>query len=379
VCQIKLWVSEWNLADVFAALEARPFPLLTDLDLQLTGNSNPIFPNPVKFLGGSTHLRSLSFRRIPVPGLPELLLSSTNLVNLDLNNISTIGFFSPRALVSALSALTKLKVLHIGLERNFDDLDWESQYLPLPPRAILPSLTALQFEGFNEYLEDLMARIDAPLLDHLNISFTYSGSYSDRQERDIELDTTQLLRFISCIPKFQAPDKAHIGLNTDIFAFWIKFSWPKQISSVVRLAVDSPYAERQVSRLVQFCHSPFFPLPTLEYLYICGGRYSLKYRQAYSPWLELLQPFTAVKNLYLSEKYARHIAPVLQELVGKSAVEVLPSLEKVFMEFRPSRCAHEAIGQFAAARRLSGHPIDIFHWDERERKQDENFVNTVVI
>ena len=79
VCQIKLSVPlPSDLAEVFAALEA-PFPLLTDLKLESTGTSDPILPNPVKFLGGSTHLRSLSFSAISVPGLPELLLSFIDL------------------------------------------------------------------------------------------------------------------------------------------------------------------------------------------------------------------------------------------------------------------------------------------------------------
>jgi hypothetical protein len=226
-------------------------------------------------------------------------------------------------MVTALSALARLEVLHFELE-CYIQRDSESRHLPLPPRAILTSLTALKFEGFNsEYLEDLVARIDVPLLDHLHIAFTYFF------DRDIVLDTSQLLRFISRIPKFQAPYKAHIGIRTD-------FSWPKQISSAVRLGFYCREPERPITRLVQFRRSPFSPFPTLEYLYICGGRYSPKSPQENTRWLELFQPFTAVKNLYLFKEYAPHIAPVLQKFVGERALEVLPTLENVFIEFRPS-------------------------------------------
>jgi hypothetical protein len=95
VCQIKLnarWPKEF--AEVLAALEA-PFPVLTDLDLQSIGLSNPILLDPVKFLGGSTQLRSLSFTGIPVSRLPELLSFFTNLrvVNLHLNNNRITSFF----------------------------------------------------------------------------------------------------------------------------------------------------------------------------------------------------------------------------------------------------------------------------------------------
>jgi hypothetical protein len=366
VYQIELRVDDDDrpsqVPEIFAALEA-PFPVLTDLRLRLNGTSKkPILPNPAKFLGRSTHLRSLWFSGVPVPILPELLSSSTNLVDLHLDDICIAGLFSIGAMVTALSTLTRLKVLHIGLEWKLDQLhlDWKSQHrrhLPLPPRAILPSLTTLESEGFSEYLEDLMARIDAPLLDHLNIAFIRSEI-----DPDIEFDTPQLLRFISRIPKLQAPDKASMAFDTVTLKFWIDFSWTKQIYSAVRLAVHCRIPERWIPRLVQFCHSPFFPFSTLEYLYICGGR---RYPRDHltgplqlsdTRWLEIFQPFTAVKNLYLSEEYARHIAPVLQRL---GALEVFPTLEKVFLEFWPSECVHEAIEQFAAARKLSGHPIVI--------------------
>ncbi|KAF8495477.1 hypothetical protein F5888DRAFT_1635540 [Russula emetica] len=81
-------------------------------------------------------------------------------------------------------------------------------------------------------------------------------------------------------------------------------------------------------------------------------------------WLQLLLPFTAVKKLYLSEGFAPGIAATLQELVGGRITEVLPSLQNIFVEkFEPSGPLQENIGQFVAARQLSGHPIAISDWD----------------
>jgi len=128
------------------------------------------------------------------------------------------------------------------------------------------------------------------------------------------------------------------------------------------------------SRSAVSVHGPvlsfaIFPLHTLESLYIDGGRYNERdrqYRIENTRWLDFLESFATVKNLYLSEEYAPHIAPVLQKLVGERALEVLPILENVLIEFQPSGSVHEAIGQSAAARQLSGHPIVIFHWDGRQ-------------
>jgi len=76
-------------------------------------------------------------------------------------------------------------------------------------------------------------------------------------------------------------------------------------------------------------------------------------------WLEVLHPFTSVKNLYLSRKLTPSIVPALQELVGE-----LPALQSLFLEeLHPSGPVQEAIGKFIAARQLTGHPITVSHWD----------------
>jgi hypothetical protein len=81
-------------------------------------------------------------------------------------------------------------------------------------------------------------------------------------------------------------------------------------------------------------------------------------------WLQLLLPFTAVKNLYLSKEFAPGIADALQELVGGRIIEVLPSLQNIFVKgLEPLGPFQENIEQFVAARQLSNHPIAISGFD----------------
>jgi hypothetical protein len=101
VCQIELSLM-WELGNIFEALK-EPFPELTVLKLHSTGTPDPILLYPDHYLGGTTHLRSLSLTCIPIPGLPNLLLSSTDLVDLRLMEIS-IPFFVSHEMVTALSA-----------------------------------------------------------------------------------------------------------------------------------------------------------------------------------------------------------------------------------------------------------------------------------
>jgi len=85
-----------------------------------------------------------------------------------------------------------------------------------------------------------------------------------------------------------------------------------------------------------------------------------------SEWLELLHPFTSVKNLYLSKELSPRIAPSLRELVGRRASEALPTLQNLFLEELHSplaRPVEEAIGRFVAARQLSNHPVAISQWE----------------
>jgi len=101
-----------------------------------------------------------------------------------------------------------------------------------------------------------------------------------------------------------------------------------------------------------------------ERLYIYERSYSeLKWQDDIenSQWLELLHPFTAVKYLCLSEKFARHIAPYLQELVGGRTTEVLPALQSLLLNKHPSVPfkASESIRKFIVARQLSNHPVAI--------------------
>jgi hypothetical protein len=89
-------------------------------------------------------------------------------------------------------------------------------------------------------------------------------------------------------------------------------------------------------------------------------------------WLDLLHPFTAVKNLYLSKEFTRHVAPALQELVGERVVEILPALQGLFLEeVDLAGPVQEAIEKFVAARQLSGHPITVSHYSHWDKEQDE--------
>jgi hypothetical protein len=134
------------------------FPELTHL--------RPLLPD--SSLGKTApRLRSLYLSRVSFPGIPKLLLSATHLVKLSLYNIPSSGYIPPEAMATALSVLNNLEFLHLDFQHPRPRPALETRRPPPPPltRSILPSLTKIKFKGASEYLEEILARIDAPRLD----------------------------------------------------------------------------------------------------------------------------------------------------------------------------------------------------------------------
>ena len=212
----------------------------------------------------------------------------------------------------------------------------------------------MKFIGASEYLEEILARIDAPRLDELHITFF----------NQIIFDTPQLFEFISRRPTLRAPEKGYIAFSSEA----ITVEFPSQTSKYGVLSVQIPCAasEWQVSSVEQICTSSLPPVYTLENLYISeNGQYS-QHRQdnvENTLWLELLHPFAAVKNFYLSKEFVPSIAPALQELVGERTTDVLPTLKNIFLKgFVPTEPLHESIEKFVAARQLTSHPVEVSCW-----------------
>ncbi len=74
-------------------------------------------------------------------------------------------------MVTCLAALTRLENLKLKFHTPRPLTDQESRRPPPLTRSVLPALNVLWFKGVSEYLEDLVAWIDAPLLHDLEIIF----------------------------------------------------------------------------------------------------------------------------------------------------------------------------------------------------------------
>ena len=153
----------------------KPFPALTRLALRSDHDHTVAAPVlPASFLGGSA------------PSLRTLIDTHPRT-----HSISGTGHISPEVMVTCLSSL-RLERLDISLESR--------QILPPrrpPPQRRIPLsiLNRLVFIGFCEYMEDLVAQIDAPLLDDLRICLFRQDTFN----------TPQLTQFVDRTPNYKLP------------------------------------------------------------------------------------------------------------------------------------------------------------------------------
>jgi hypothetical protein len=280
-------------------------------------------------------------------------LSATGLVTLSILGIPHSGYISPEAMVRCLSTLTRLESLALEFESPLSRPVRQSRRPRPPTRSALPALTYFEFSGVSEYLEDLVARIDTPLLDTLHIIFFHQ----------LIFDTPQLAQFLARTPNIQPPVDARIAFS-DYYVEVIS------VPTNFVLWISCRQSDWQLSSLAQVCSSSFpqvlVPTGTVERLVICERKYNPTRWQddiEDSQWLEVLHPFTAVKDLHVSREFLPRIAPALQELAG----QVLPCLQNLFLEdLQSSGPVQGAIAKFVAARQVAGHHIAVSHWDRNE-------------
>ena len=237
---------EW---ETFAAVMQDPFPMLEDFTLWSYWDMMPVISD--SFLGGSApRLKYLWLKSVPFPKLPNLLLSATDLVRLNLWVIPHPGYISPEAMVTCISVLTRLKSLSLAFQSPRSRPDRAGKFLPPLTRSLLPALIHLEFEGVTEYLEDLVARIDVPLLEYTNITFF----------NHLVFDISQFPNLLRRTEIFTVLDQAVIRLRGDIISIILSPKVETVGFTRLELVVSCRKLDWQLSAIAQVCN---LCLPTL--------------------------------------------------------------------------------------------------------------------
>jgi hypothetical protein len=200
-------------------------------------------------------------------------------------------------------------------------------------------------------LEDIVAQIDTPLLTRFNITFF----------NQLIFDTPLLGHFISRTKTFKAPHQARVTFQESWAEVGLYQRNENSFHERSSLAISCRPSDWQLSSVAQVCDSALSPLPTLGRLEININR-SWKGSVENAQWLELLYPFTSIKDLLLRDESIQYVAPALEQLAGERLTEKLPALQNIFLQgLQPSDPVKKMIGKFVVARQLSGHPVAVHH------------------
>jgi hypothetical protein len=195
-------------------------------------------------------------------------------------------------------------------------------------------------------------------------------------------DLLQFTKFLCRTEPFSVLDRAHVAFNGLITKVDFSSQTETFNKAPLSLIIRCRGLEWQLSSLSQVCNSVTFALSTVKSLdfgpYISEPHFLplIQDDMDKTQWLELLHPFTNVKDLHLPRKVPTWIAPAMEEVTGERVTEVLPVLQNIFLDdelFGEPEPVPKAISEFVAARQLSGCPVAI-HRRRRDWKKSGTWV-----
>ena len=368
VYHVRLSLSDSQVEKMATAMQ-EPFPVLTRLFLTLPWHNYHDIPSlPANFLGGSApRLQAIVLYGIPYPALPTLLLSTSDLIKLDLRNVPFAGSISSEAIVASLAVLPKLEIFVI-------EFRWRGSTLRIGPPPVtrtiltLPSLSYFVFRGASEYLEDLVGRIDGPRLGHISITTYWPVGFQ----------VAELSRFIdhSVGPKVAQCRHAEVHFLDHSVTFNL-FHRPDdfgQDRTTILSYEGIGWEDTQVLRQLPVT------LSNVVHLQITCGLI-LEYSPTDNPvpvglsvqLFQLIPQFSAMQTLLVDSQLSAFVASILGHIPEVMMTEALPYLELLCLE---EYCQHSVqLDKFVAARRHSDHPVTIVNTKKEFREILDSYIS----
>ena len=334
----------------------RPFSELESLVLLSRDSVRPSLPSA--FLGG-LHLRCLHLTGITSTVLLQLLISSKNLVDLQLHEAIHPRHFSPEALTNALSGMARLRSLSLHF------LSTDIYLARIPPsmrRVVLPGLSRFDFRGFADYLEHLVARIDAPSLEDIEV--TLCQSHGDF------VNFVNFVKFIKRIKMHESHRRADILSSEDGVS--ISFMQPGAPTCLKLQLPRQPLSE-QLTFITRICSDFSAFCSNVEDLHIGSTRPSSK-EDSRGRWIEFMGSFRSVKWFHVTGDMTELVndLPMLDKHSDDSDASSdgskdgfqqysLPALHKLYLQRPGPRHAplSRAVVLFMTTRLRSGRPIAV--------------------
>ena len=326
----------------------KPFPLLTELWLSSEGGSLSVVPSA--FLGGSApRLRRIHLEGIPFPSFPTFFSTASDLWDLYLDSIPRTGYFSPEAMATSLAVSTRLRFLFIGFHSSTshpNQSDNSGGRVVLPTRAVLPALSFFGFRGASEYLEALIARIDAPRIVSIRIKYF----------NQLVFKVPQLFRFISQtqIVKQSRTICARVNFFTSRVDMTLSSGPAGNQPIFLHLEIPCQGLDWQVSHMAEALGQSSAVLSNVRHLFIHSWYLKPSWRDGMHDieWLSLFRQFTGAETLRVSDQQSEDVAHALNDVTFEMVPKILTALRLLFLGGEPAG----RVGKFITARQLAGLP-----------------------
>lgn len=326
-----------------------PFPILEALSLSSTTEeeTSPVLPGNFR----AQNLRHLTFQGIGLPTDLSLLASTTTLITLTLTRIPAPCYFPPGHLITQLQGLPHLEELSIGFAIPIPRPSAERELLPAPiPRMTLPSLKRLIFRGVGAYLENLVAQINAPLLERLSTTLFFEVTYALANLTQF-VHATEGLHCLSAKILFNC-DGASIVTSIDE-------SWG---GGGLTLNVCCQPLDWKIDSAAQVCRGLEQVLIAVEELTLDLDEDGIQSDPENAPdstlWHELLLPFRGVKKLHIGSALTSELADALKSDDANAGLilDLLPSLQDLGVQLETND-AYNAFSTFIETREGVGRRV----------------------
>jgi hypothetical protein len=297
------------------------------------------------------NLRHLELRTAFIPvGSPLLTTTTAGLVTLSLLNILASAYFSPSYILSQLSLMLQLERLVIDFESlvQVPSRDVEGQLHQTLDITTLPNLRWFGFAGMRAYLEVLVARISAPLLNTLQVDLFGRPSCTDPRLSQF-MQTSENLT-ISAV-------QITFGART-VLLHAVPWKW----DTPLMLEIKCGCLDWQIASVMQFFGTLSPILSVVEHVTMFSYQEYSRSSAWYSnvdrrQWRELLRPFANAKTIRVQGYLVDKIFRSLLSDDGGTPLELLPNLEEV--ECSEGSDAQDALTTFLNERQVVGHPVSL--------------------
>jgi hypothetical protein len=334
---LRMWLEQMN----------QLFPRLRDLSLfsTTTEEIGLVLPEALQ----APDLRCLSLHGIGLPKGLSLLSSTIALSTLTLTHIQHSCYFPPGYLVTQLQGLPHLEELSVGFAIPIPLPSSEGEMLPAPiPPVTLPTMKRLTFQGVGVYLDNLVAQINTPLLERLNLTILF----------ELAFNLTSLTEYIHRTEGFGCL-VARVIFNKDGTSIDAGSHEQWDVGQLT-LRVNCEPLDWQIDSATQVCSALRNVLSSVEKLTlgldVDGMRSEWENTLDNMLWHDLLLPFIGVKKLQISSSLTLELSQALQSVPEALTLELLPELQEIDVQLEIDD-AKKAFSVFLKTRESFGRPV----------------------